>query len=207
MGAYESPGVLASTTSPGRRWLAASPSEREQQVFSLVAQARDAAIKAVQEAFAAGRPLAGWQADDAARDVIREAGFAEYFTHRTGHSISYETHGNGANLDNLETHDDRLLLALHLLLCRAGNLSARIRRAQRSQYVDGAGPGRRHRPHTNRTGAHLTIPNRKLTCGLDRTGWLRAHAFMHSVRRPSLECKRHPPLLSFRAQPRDLQFT
>jgi Xaa-Pro aminopeptidase len=87
-----------------------SPSEREQQVFGLVAQARDAAIKVVQEAFAAGRPLTGWQADDAARNVIRQAGFAEYFTHRTGHSISYETHGNGANLDNLETHDDRLLL-------------------------------------------------------------------------------------------------
>ena len=86
------------------------PSDREQQVFSLVAEARDAAIKVVQEAFAAGRPLAGWQADDAARAVIRQAGFAEYFTHRTGHSISYETHGNGANLDNLETHDDRLLL-------------------------------------------------------------------------------------------------
>ena len=87
-----------------------SPSEREEQVFGLVAQARDAAIKVVQEAFAAGRPLTGWQADDAARNVIRQAGFAEYFTHRTGHSISYETHGNGANLDNLETHDDRLLL-------------------------------------------------------------------------------------------------
>jgi Xaa-Pro dipeptidase len=87
-----------------------SPSEREQQIFSLVAQARDAAIKVVQEAFAAGRPLAGWQADDAARNVIRQAGFADYFTHRTGHSISYETHGNGGNLDNLETHDDRLLL-------------------------------------------------------------------------------------------------
>jgi Xaa-Pro aminopeptidase len=86
------------------------PSERERQVFSLVAHARDAAIKTVQEAFAAGKPLAGWQADDAARSVIRDAGFAEYFTHRTGHSISTETHGNGANLDNLETHDDRLIL-------------------------------------------------------------------------------------------------
>jgi Xaa-Pro dipeptidase len=86
------------------------PSERERQVFSLVAQARDAAIKTVQEAFAAGRPIAGWQADDAARSVIRGAGFGEYFTHRTGHSISTETHGNGANLDNLETHDERLIL-------------------------------------------------------------------------------------------------
>src|SRR3984885_15364535 len=87
-----------------------APSDRERQVFSLVAQARDAAIKTVQEAFAAGRPIAGWQADDAARSVIRSAGLGEYFTHRTGHSISTETHGNGANLDNLETHDERLIL-------------------------------------------------------------------------------------------------
>ncbi len=86
------------------------PTDRERQVFSLVAQARDAAIKTVQDAFTAGRPIAGWQADDAARAVIRNGGFAEYFTHRTGHSISYETHGNGANLDNLETHDERLIL-------------------------------------------------------------------------------------------------
>jgi Xaa-Pro dipeptidase len=86
------------------------PSERERQIFNLVAQARDAAIKTVQESFAAGQPLAGWQADDAARSVIRAAGLGDYFTHRTGHSISTETHGNGANLDNLETHDDRLVL-------------------------------------------------------------------------------------------------
>jgi Xaa-Pro dipeptidase len=85
-------------------------SERERQVFSAVAQARDAAIRTVQEAFTAGKPLAGWQADDAARAVIGNAGFGEYFTHRTGHSISTETHGNGANLDNLETHDERLIL-------------------------------------------------------------------------------------------------
>ena len=86
------------------------PSDRERQVFSLVAGARDAAIQTVQQAFATGQRIAGWQADDAARAVIRDAGFAEYFTHRTGHSISTETHGNGANLDNLETHDDRLIL-------------------------------------------------------------------------------------------------
>jgi Xaa-Pro dipeptidase len=86
------------------------PSDREKQVFSVVAQARDAAIKAVRDAFAAGQPIAGFQPDDAARRVIREAGFGTYFTHRTGHSIATETHGNGANLDNLETHDDRLIL-------------------------------------------------------------------------------------------------
>jgi Xaa-Pro dipeptidase len=86
------------------------PTEREREIFSLVAQARDAAIRTIQEAFSAGKPIAGWQADDAARGVIRAAGFADYFTHRTGHSISTETHGNGANLDNLETHDERLIL-------------------------------------------------------------------------------------------------
>ena len=72
--------------------------------------ARDAAIATVQSAFAAGRPIAGFEADDAARGVIREAGFAEWFTHRTGHNIATEIHGNGAHLDNLETHDERLLL-------------------------------------------------------------------------------------------------
>jgi Xaa-Pro aminopeptidase len=86
------------------------PSNREQLVFETVRNARDAAIAAVQTAFAAGRPIAGWEADDASRDVIREAGFGEFFTHRTGHNIASEIHGNGAHLDNLETHDERLLL-------------------------------------------------------------------------------------------------
>ena len=86
------------------------PTDRERQIFSLVTQARDAAIKLVQDAFASNQPIKGWQADDAARTVIRNAGLGDYFTHRTGHSISYETHGNGANLDNLETHDERLIL-------------------------------------------------------------------------------------------------
>ncbi|MHB1022911.1 MAG: M24 family metallopeptidase [Acidobacteriaceae bacterium] len=86
------------------------PSEREQLVFETVRNARDAAIQLVQEAFAARKPIAGWQADDAAREVIRQAGFAEYFTHRTGHNIATDLHGNGAHLDNLETHDERLIL-------------------------------------------------------------------------------------------------
>jgi Xaa-Pro dipeptidase len=86
------------------------PSDREKQVFAVVAKARDAAVRKVQDAFAAGKPIQGWEADDAARNVIRDAGFADYFTHRTGHSIATETHGNGANLDNLETHDERLIL-------------------------------------------------------------------------------------------------
>ncbi len=86
------------------------PTAREQLIFNTVRDARDAAIEAIQRAFTAGRPIAGWEADDAARAVIRDAGFGEFFTHRTGHNIAITLHGNGAHLDNLETHDERLLL-------------------------------------------------------------------------------------------------
>jgi Xaa-Pro aminopeptidase len=86
------------------------PSELEQKVFSTVLFARDAAIQAVQEAYAADRPIHGWEADDAARNAIKAAGYEQYFTHRTGHNITEQIHGPGANLDNLETHDERLLL-------------------------------------------------------------------------------------------------
>ncbi len=86
------------------------PSDREQLVFETVRNARDAAISAVESAFAAGRPIRGFEADDAARAVIRNAGFGQYFTHRTGHNIAHEIHGPGAHLDNLETHDERVLL-------------------------------------------------------------------------------------------------
>ncbi len=86
------------------------PSAREQQVFEIVCKARDAAIAAVEQAFAAKRPIRGFEADDAARAVICEAGFGAQFTHRTGHNIAEEIHGPGAHLDNLETHDQRRLL-------------------------------------------------------------------------------------------------
>ena len=86
------------------------PTAREHLVFNTVRDARDAAIATIQRAYADGRPIAGWEADDAARSVIREAGFAPFFTHRTGHNIAVLLHGNGAHLDNLETHDERLLL-------------------------------------------------------------------------------------------------
>ena len=75
-----------------------------------VRRARDAAISAVESAFTQNRPIHGFEADDAARSVIRDAGFAEFFTHRTGHNIAHEIHGSGAHLDNLETHDVRRIL-------------------------------------------------------------------------------------------------
>jgi len=86
------------------------PTATELHVFETVTKARDAAIHAVESAFAADRPICGFVADDAARAVIQAAGFGEFFTHRTGHNIGTEVHGVGANLDNLETHDERRLL-------------------------------------------------------------------------------------------------
>jgi Xaa-Pro aminopeptidase len=59
-----------------------------------------------------GTPLRGFEVDDAARAVIRDAGYGEQFIHRTGHSIGISDHGQGANMDNLETHDTRRLIAM-----------------------------------------------------------------------------------------------
>jgi Xaa-Pro aminopeptidase len=86
------------------------PTEHENLIFHTVRNARDAAIATVQQAFAANQPLQGWQPDEAARNVIRASGFADFFTHRTGHNIATELHGAGAHLDNFETHDERLIL-------------------------------------------------------------------------------------------------
>jgi Xaa-Pro aminopeptidase len=84
--------------------------ELEGRVFKTVTDARDAAVRLVQERFAADQPVAGWEPDAAAREVIVGAGFGEWFTHRTGHNIGTELHGAGAHLDNFETHDERLIL-------------------------------------------------------------------------------------------------
>ena len=80
------------------------------KIFAVVAEARDRAIGFVQQSLAAGRAIQGWQVDRAARDVIRKAGYGKYFVHRTGHSIGQEVHGAGANMDGLETHDQRRIL-------------------------------------------------------------------------------------------------
>ncbi len=81
-----------------------------EKVFRIVANARDAAIERVRTAFAKNEALQGWQVDRAARDVIDRAGHGADFCHRTGHSIGQETHGNGANMDDLETHEERRVL-------------------------------------------------------------------------------------------------
>ncbi len=82
----------------------------QREIFALVRQARDAAISFIREGLAAGERVEGRQVDDVARGVISSAGYGSYFIHRTGHSIGTAEHGNGANLDNFETQDERLLL-------------------------------------------------------------------------------------------------
>src|SRR5499427_7514710 len=87
-----------------------APSDRMRDVFNIVSQARDAGVKTVQDAISAGRPIAGWEVDRATRSHIKNAGYGDYFIHRTGHSIGTEVHANGANMDDLEVHDERRIL-------------------------------------------------------------------------------------------------
>jgi Xaa-Pro aminopeptidase len=80
------------------------------KIFRIVRQARDRAIEFVKESVAKGKTIHGWEVDRIARETIRKAGYAKYFVHRTGHSIGQEVHGNGANMDGLETKDDRRIV-------------------------------------------------------------------------------------------------
>jgi Xaa-Pro aminopeptidase len=88
----------------------ARPPAKVSEVWETVRRARDAAIASVREAAEAGRRIAGFEADRAARAVIEAAGFGAAFVHRTGHSIDRDLHGSGPHLDDYETHDDRVLL-------------------------------------------------------------------------------------------------
>jgi Xaa-Pro aminopeptidase len=80
------------------------------KVFGLVVAARDAAVARVQSAVSARQPIHGWEVDRAARDLITSGGYGARFVHRTGHSLGEEVHGNGVNMDDYETHDDRQLI-------------------------------------------------------------------------------------------------
>jgi Xaa-Pro aminopeptidase len=94
-------------------WMAfcgSEPTPRMKEVFIVVRDARDTGIRFVTESVAAGRAIKGFEVDDAVRGHIEKKRFAQYFTHRTGHSIGRETHGNGANMDNFESHDERSVI-------------------------------------------------------------------------------------------------
>ncbi len=90
---------------------AAAPTDRQQEIWSIVAAGRDAGIELVRSRWPR-MPIRGYEVDDAVREVIRRAGYGDAFIHRTGHSIGTKDHGQGANMDNLETHDTRKLLAM-----------------------------------------------------------------------------------------------
>ncbi|PYX40486.1 MAG: hypothetical protein DMG81_06065 [Acidobacteria bacterium] len=87
-----------------------APPEKQREVFEVVRDARDAGVKTVLDAIAARQRIAGWQVDRASRDHISKAGYGDYFIHRTGHSIGTDVHSNGANMDDLEIHDERQIL-------------------------------------------------------------------------------------------------
>jgi Xaa-Pro aminopeptidase len=83
---------------------------RVRELFELARRARDAAVAFAGDRLRAGKPVYGYEVDDAAREVITAVGLGPYFIHRTGHSIGVSGHGNGVNLDNLETQDGRRLI-------------------------------------------------------------------------------------------------
>jgi Xaa-Pro dipeptidase len=87
-----------------------TPSERHTEIFNIVRAARDLGVETAIDAVAARKPIAGWEVDHAVRDHIKRAGYGNYFIHRTGHSIGTEVHSNGANMDDLEIHDERRIL-------------------------------------------------------------------------------------------------
>lgn len=89
---------------------ASHPTPKQQEIFSLVRKAQKAATDLVMKRFAEKKRVEGWEVDDAARHVIREAGYGDAFLHRTGHSIEMTLHGSGAHMDNLEMHDVRPIL-------------------------------------------------------------------------------------------------
>jgi len=92
-------------------YLGATVPDKYARVFGVLREARDRAVDLIRSHVKAGKPLQGWQVDRAARGVVEKAGYGKYFFHRTGHSIGTWVHGNGVNMDGLETHDDRHLIA------------------------------------------------------------------------------------------------
>ncbi len=90
--------------------LGSKPTEQQQKIFEIVKEARDRATLFIKEHFENDKEIQGWQVDQVCRDFITESGYGEYFIHRTGHNIGEEVHGPGANIDNYETHDFRILL-------------------------------------------------------------------------------------------------
>jgi Xaa-Pro aminopeptidase len=91
-------------------YLGATVPEKYAKVFRVLREARDRAVELIRSHIKSGKPLQGWQVDKAARGVVEKAGYGKYFFHRTGHNIGTAVHGNGVNMDGLETQDERHLI-------------------------------------------------------------------------------------------------
>ncbi len=91
-------------------YLGAKVPDKYAKVFKVLLEARDRAVELIKSHVRSGKPLQGWQVDKTARQVIEKAGYGKYFFHRTGHNIGTTVHGNGVNMDGLETQDERHLI-------------------------------------------------------------------------------------------------
>jgi Xaa-Pro dipeptidase len=91
-------------------YMGATVPDKYVKIFKVLREARDRAVDLIRSSVKAGKPLQGWQVDKAARAVVDKAGYGKYFFHRTGHNIGTAIHGNGVNMDGLETQDERHLI-------------------------------------------------------------------------------------------------
>lgn len=91
-------------------YIGENPPDEYKKIFNIVKTARDTAVKFVLDKFRKKKPCFGWEVDKICRNIVIGAGYGKYFVHRTGHSIGTEVHGNGVNIDNLETKDERRLM-------------------------------------------------------------------------------------------------
>ena len=91
-------------------FVGSNPPPKYVEIFKVVRDARNAALEFIRARYAGRTPVFGWEVDDVCRAVVEKAGYGAYFIHRTGHSIGEEVHGNGVNIDNLETRDERELV-------------------------------------------------------------------------------------------------
>ncbi len=101
-------GIYADITWCG--YIGEEPPKKYVEIFNVVKEARLTAVNFIREKFSKGEICYGWEVDEVCRNVVRKAGYSNYFVHRTGHSIGHEVHGNGVNIDNLETKDERELI-------------------------------------------------------------------------------------------------
>lgn len=134
--------------------------ERFRKIFNIVAEARDTGVNIIRERCQQGKEIAGWEVDNAVRAVIEDAGYGKFFTHRTGHSLDTSPHGNGVNIDNLETQDRRKIIPGIAFTIEPGiYLSEFGIRSEINVYVNEKGPIITTQPVQDRIIPLLTLDN------------------------------------------------